>query len=78
MTTSNRAQIVQSLQSQGVIIETASCAYDGLAKVAMCGADAGEGFLLRVRSDFVSHPALANATKATSLPDLKFAQCDGE
>lgn len=75
MTVAKRNETVESLKAQGVVVESASCAYDGLPKPAVCGGDAGEGFLVQVSPGSVSHPALKTATPASNLPSLQYASC---
>jgi hypothetical protein len=75
MTVSKRNETVEALKAQGVVVESASCANDGLPKPAVCGGDAGEGFLVQVSPGSVGHPALQTATPASKLPNLQYVSC---
>lgn len=75
MTVAKRNETVESLKARGVMVDSASCAKDGLPKILGCGADAGEGFLVQVSVGSVGHPAFQTATAASKLPNLQYVSC---
>jgi hypothetical protein len=75
MTVAKRNETAEALKAQGVMVDSASCAKDGLPKILVCGADAGEGFLVQVSAGSVGHPALQTATAASKLPNLQNVSC---